>query len=79
MRLTLCLLACLAAGAARADDESECRDGITMIRAELAKPPAESLQRSLRKALRVAEREQGEGEFNECVDAVRDARKALGR
>ncbi|MGY2047379.1 hypothetical protein [Methylobacterium sp. JK268] len=83
MRPILCLLACLAgtlaAGAARADDAAACRDGITMIKAELAKSPAEPLQRSLKKALRNAEREQGEGEFDECMDAVKDARKALGQ
>jgi hypothetical protein len=84
LTLMACLVTCLSAGlaatAARAaDDEGACRDGIAMIRAELAKAPAEPLQRSLRKALRSAEREQGEGEFDECMDAVRDARKALGR
>ncbi|MFE1600343.1 hypothetical protein [Methylobacterium sp. ID0610] len=83
LRPSPCLLAALALGlsasAAQADDAAACRDGITMIKAELAKAPAEPLQRSLRKALRSAEREQGEGEFDECMDAVRDARKALGR
>jgi hypothetical protein len=29
--------------------------------------------------LRVARREEQEGEFDECLDAVNDARKALGR
>ncbi|ACA19337.1 conserved hypothetical protein [Methylobacterium sp. 4-46] len=87
MRATLCLIAGLAGGLAgglaaapaRADDAASCRDGIAMIKAELAKSPAEPLQRSLRKALRTAERELGEGEFDECMDAVRDAGKALGR
>ncbi|GJD50315.1 hypothetical protein OPKNFCMD_3054 [Methylobacterium crusticola] len=69
----------LAASPARADDASACREGIAMIREELGKGPAEPLQRGLRRSLRVAEREQGEGEFDECLDAVRAARKALGR
>jgi hypothetical protein len=33
----------------------------------------------LRKELRIAERELGETEYDECLDAVRDARRALGR
>jgi len=48
-----------------------------MIRMELDKTPAEPVLGKLKKALRVAEREQGEGEFDECLDAVGDARRAL--
>ncbi|GJE09788.1 MULTISPECIES: hypothetical protein [Methylobacterium] len=69
----------LAGPALAADDASSCAEGITMIRDALALNPPETAVPKLRKALRVAEREQKEGEFDECLDAVADARKVLGR
>jgi hypothetical protein len=77
----LLLAGCLvAAGPAfAADDASACAEGITMIRDALALTPPEPSVPKLRKALRAAEREQKEGEFDECLDAVADARKVLGR
>ena len=78
MRIPLLALAALVTAApASADDKAACADGIGMIRMELGKNPAEPLQGKLKKALRVAEREQKEGEFDECLDAVGDARRAL--
>ena len=78
MRVPLSALAVfLMATPALADDKTACADGIGMIRMELAKNPAEPLLGKLQKALRVAEREQGEGEFDECLDAVGDAQRAL--
>ena len=62
-----------------ADDAASCAEGITMIRDALALNPPESTVPKLKKALRVAEREQKEGEFDECLDAIVDARKVLGR
>ncbi|WP_147082056.1 hypothetical protein [Methylobacterium haplocladii] len=62
---------------ALADDKSECAADIAMIQSEIAKAPAEPVLAKLRKALKVAEREQKEGEFDECLDAVGDARRAL--
>jgi hypothetical protein len=79
MRLALAALLLLPAIPARADDAAACRDGIAMIKAELARSPAEPVARTLRKELRIAERELGETEYDECLDAVRDARRALGR
>ncbi|KMO37416.1 hypothetical protein VQ02_13370 [Methylobacterium variabile] len=79
MRLALAALLLLPAIPARADDAAACRDGIAMIKAELARSPAEPIARTLRKELRIAERELGETEYDECLDAVRDARRALGR
>lgn len=79
MRALLAALLLLTALPARADDAASCRDGIAMIKAELAKAPAEAVAKTLKKELRVAERELGEKEYDECLDAVRDARKALGR
>ncbi|MHB2206131.1 hypothetical protein [Methylobacterium sp. CM6257] len=76
-----CLAAFLlfASPALAADDASSCAEGIMMIRDSLALNPPESALPKLKKALRVAEREQKEGEFDECLDAVSDARKVLGR
>jgi hypothetical protein len=65
--------------AAWADDQSDCLTGIEMIKAEIAKKPAQATLTKLQAALRVAEREQREREFDECVDAIKDARKILGR
>jgi len=76
----LVLLACgLASPALAADDASSCAEGITMIRDALATDPPEIALPKLKKALRNAEREQREGEYDECLDAVAEARKALGR
>ncbi|WP_267421080.1 hypothetical protein [Methylobacterium sp. GC_Met_2] len=69
----------LAGPAFAADDAAACAEGITMIRDALALNPPEAALPKLRKALRVAEREQKEGEFDECLDAVADSRKVLGR
>ncbi|SEP48358.1 hypothetical protein SAMN04487843_12712 [Methylobacterium sp. ap11] len=79
MRALIAALLLLTALPARADDAASCRDGIAMIKAELAKSPAEAVAKTLRKELRVAERELGEKEYDECLDAVRDARRALSR
>jgi hypothetical protein len=62
-----------------ADDRTECRAGIEMIRSEIAKKPKEATLTKLQTALRVAEREDKEAEYDECLDAIKDARKALGR
>ncbi|MGH1572275.1 hypothetical protein ACRAWG_18305 [Methylobacterium sp. P31] len=77
----LCLASTLlfASPALAADDASSCAEGITMIRDAVALNPPETALPKLKKALRVAEREQKEGEFDECLEAVADARKVLGR
>lgn len=64
---------------AAADDKAECVAGIAMIRAELDRKPPQATQAALQRALRSAERELKEGEFDECFDAIDDARKALKR
>ena len=64
---------------AAADDQAECTAGIDMIKAELDRKPPQATLTALQRALRSAERELKEAEFDECVDAVDDARKALGR
>ncbi|MDR7037289.1 hypothetical protein J2X36_002036 [Methylobacterium sp. BE186] len=80
MRLIcLALAGCLAAAPALADDKAACTEGIAAIKTALAQNPAEAAAAKAKKALRVAEREQGEGEFDECVEAVSDAKRALGK
>lgn len=71
------LIAAYSVSPAFADDKAACTDGITAIKAELAKNPPEPALGKAKKALRIAEREQKEGEFDECVEALDDARRAL--
>lgn len=63
---------------AAADDAKSCADGVAMIKAEIAKKPAKATLDKLNKALKGAERELGEKEYDECLDYVGDAKKALG-
>lgn len=67
------------ASPALADDKTACVAGIAMIQGEIAKDPSEPVLAKLRKALRAAEREQKEGEFDECLDAVGDAKRAIAK
>lgn len=79
MRFLSLAAAFLLAAPALADDRAECRSGIEMIQAEIAKAPAPETLAKLRDALRSAEREEREGELDECLEAVDDAKAALGR
>jgi hypothetical protein len=62
---------------ALADDAKQCTDGVAMIKAEIAKAPPKATLDKLNKALKGAEREMGEKEYDECVDFVNDAKKAM--
>lgn len=62
---------------AAADDASDCDAGIAMIASEVAKEHPKATADALKTALRVAKREKGEQEYDECLDAVADAKKAL--
>lgn len=62
---------------AAADEAKECTDGVAMIKAEIAKAPPKATLDKLNKALRGAQRELGEKEYDECLDFVGDARKAV--
>lgn len=74
-RVALAAVLILVTIPAQADDGSECESGIAMIQAEIAKRPPPATLSKLEAALRVARREDQEGEFDECLDAVKDARK----
>ncbi|WP_286134187.1 hypothetical protein [Methylobacterium sp. Leaf123] len=61
----------------RADDKAACAEGIAAVKARVEKLAAESVPQKLTRALKIAEREQGEGEFDECLEALDDAKRAL--
>lgn len=79
--MRICLLAVFglmaAAAPASANDAADCDAGIAMIKAEQAKEQPKATAEVLKTSLRVAEREKGEKEYDECLDAVSDAKKAL--
>jgi hypothetical protein len=60
-----------------ADDKAECTTGIELIKAEIAKKPAKRLLNRLQKALKAAEQEVGEGDWDECVAVIRQSKEAL--
>lgn len=75
--LAVAVLSAAPLSAARADDAAECDAGIEMITTESAREHSKATAEALKTALRVAKREKGEKEYDECLDAVADAKKAL--
>jgi hypothetical protein len=73
------VLACMAlcAGSARAQTRAECEEGIRFIRDALARTTEAAPRATLTQALRDAERELGEGEYDECLEAVEDAKLVM--
>jgi hypothetical protein len=67
----------LAAGAAEAQTRAECESGIDFIGQALAGSTDPKQRGELEKALRDAQRELGEEEYDECLEAVEDARDTL--
>jgi hypothetical protein len=65
--------------AALADKESDCQNGIATLKSELKKKHPKPVQAQLQKALKNAQKEDGEGDWDECVDAVKAGTRALGR
>ena len=65
-------------GAAMADPAADCASGIETIRAAIAANPAADKLEKLNKFLADAERENGEKEYDECLEAVEDAREVAG-
>ena len=63
---------------ARAQNRADCEAGIRFITEALARETRADVRDELAKALRDAERELGEGEYDECMEAVEDARDAVG-
>ena len=60
-----------------ADDKAACAEGISAVKAQAEKLAPEAVPQKLKRALKIAEREQGEGEFDECLEALDDAKRAL--
>jgi hypothetical protein len=73
------VLLAFVAPAAWADEKAECTAGIELIKAEIAKKPAKGVLNRLQKALKSAEQEVDEGDWDECVAAIREGKKALPR
>lgn len=67
----------LAGTPALADDASDCAAGIEMIKAGIAKAPTGDKLAKLEKALKDAEREAVEQEYEECFEAIDDAKAAV--
>ena len=67
----------LLSGVAYADDAADCSAGIEVIKAEIAKTTAEDKLSKLNKLLADAEREAKEKEFDECFDAIEDAKEVV--
>ena len=76
-RVAPLLAALLLATPALADDKAACADGIAAVKARVEKLAPEAVPQKLKRALKIAEREQGEGEFDECLEALDDAKRAL--
>ena len=57
-----------------ADDKSECLDGIKAIKTAIAKKPPKPVLDRLKQALGNAEQEEFEGDWDECLAAVKQAR-----
>jgi hypothetical protein len=68
----------LTAAPALADEAADCATGIQFIEAELAKNPTGKVLESLTEALSDAKREQTEQEYDECLEAVDEAKDAVG-
>jgi len=66
-----------AASNAWADDKSECTAGLQLIKAAIAKKPANPVLNRLQEALKTAEQEVDEGDWDECVAAIRQGKQAL--
>jgi hypothetical protein len=61
-----------------ADEAADCAAGIETIKAEIAKAPAKETLDKLTKLLGDAEREAGEKEYEECFEAIEDAKELVG-
>ena len=73
------LLALFIPARAWADKESDCQKGITTLKSELKKKHPKPMRDQLQKALKDAQKEDGEGDWDECVDAVKAGTRALGK
>ena len=73
-----CAFIAMTSAAAAEDLQAECEEGIRFIREALASATNPKQRAALTEALRDAEREAGEREFDECLEAIEDAKIAVG-
>jgi hypothetical protein len=66
-------------GSAFADKESDCQKGMATLKSELKKKHPQQVRAQLQTALKNAKKEEDEGDWDECVDAVNAGTRALGR
>jgi hypothetical protein len=69
----------MSATAAMADNKSDCKKGVAMIKAKLKKKHPAPVLVTLRKALSDAETEVMEEDWPECLDHIKTARAASKR
>jgi len=83
MRTTVAIAVTLAvlciSGPALADKESDCQKGVATLKSEVKKKHPQQVRAQLQSALKNAQKEVDEGDWDECVDAVNTGRRALGR
>jgi hypothetical protein len=63
----------LTGSAAFADDRSQCLAGIKAIKAAIAKKPPQPVLDRLKRALESAQQEEFEKDWDECLDAIKQA------
>jgi flagellar motility protein MotE (MotC chaperone) len=71
--LTVVALLLLTASSAWADDRSQCLAGIKAIKAAIAKKPTQPVLDRLKRALDSAQQEEFEKDWDECLDAIKQA------
>jgi hypothetical protein len=64
---------------ASADAEQDCEKGMAMLKAELKKKHPKAVRDQLQKVLKDAQKEDEDGDWDECVDAVKAGTRALGK
>ena len=69
--------ALLIASPAWSDEKGECMSGIAAIKRELARKPPMPVRKRLEQALSAADQEAFEGDWEECVAAVRKGRRTF--
>lgn len=57
-----------------ADDKSRCLAGISAIKAAIARKPAQPVLDRLKRALDSAQQEEFEHDWDECLDAIKQAK-----
>ena len=71
--LAAATLLLLTASSAWADDRSQCLAGIKAIKAAIAKRPPQPVLDKLKHALDSAQQEEFEKDWDECLDAIKQA------